>query len=81
MKAELYCGFDNAMFSEIRDMLEAKGVSYTYSIVDYSNPTEITQSGSRAVREDMTKQYYIYVSRNDYDKSQMLVDKLRKGKI
>ena len=81
MRAELYCGFDNAMFAQIRDMLDVNKIKHTYNVVDYSNPTEIVTSGNRTVSEDMTKQYYIYVSGKDYEKAQMLLDKLQKGKI
>lgn len=75
MKKELYCGFDNAKFSKIRDLLDLKGIEYKYKVIDYSNPTELVMVGVRSSHGDMTKQYYIYVSDKDLEKAQWLIEK------
>lgn len=73
MKKELYCGFDSNQFNKIRDLLDMEGIGHKYKIVDSSTRTELVIAGLRSLHGDMTKQYYIFVSDKDFEKSQWLM--------
>ncbi len=79
MKSEIYCGFDMAEFNRVRDALDSAGIKHTYKVVDLVTPSCMMDklAGTRTVSDKSapTKQYYVYVSKDDYEKAQTVIRK------
>ncbi len=72
MKSEIYCGFDITEFNRVRDKLYSAGIEHTYKVIDLITPSCLALNGTRTAHGNApTKQYYIYVSKDDYEKAQM----------
>lgn len=80
MKQEIYCGFDMAEFNRIRDVLDNAGIAHTHKVVDLITPSYLAGelAGTRTVSgaNTTTKQYYVYVSKDDYEKAQAVTRKV-----
>lgn len=83
MKKEIYCGFDMAEFNRIRDVLDNAGIKHTYKVVDLIAPSCMmdrlngirTASGADTSSAKAMKQYYVYVSKNDFEKAEIIIRK------
>lgn len=83
MKKEIYCGFDIVEFNRVRDVLDNVGIKHTYKVVDLITPSCMmnrlngirTASGAYTSSAKAAKQYYVYVSKNDFEKAGMVVRK------
>ena len=59
---EVYVGFSLKKFNEIRDILEANDIKYSYSVTNrYSHPNR------NEGHSNYSKMYYIYVNKKDKD--------------
>ena len=83
MKKEVYCGFNQEDFNRVRDLLDANGIKHTHKIVDLTTPSCLmkmrgTRTASRAdtAAANAMRQYYVYVSNDDYEK---VIGFLKKG--
>lgn len=65
-RVEIYCGFSLKEFSELRDALVAKGISYDYKITNLNNTTR-NQIIGLTPNPNKDKIYYLYVHHKDYD--------------
>lgn len=81
MKKEIYCGFDMTEFNCIRDALDNAEIKHTHKVVDLITPSCLAGelAGIRTVSgaDIPTKQYYVYVSSDDYEKANIMI---RKGR-
>lgn len=76
MKQEVYCGFDMTEFNRIRDELDNANIKHKYKVVDLITPSDVIQRGTRTVNIDApTKQYYVYVSRSDFEEASIIITK------
>ncbi len=83
MKKEIYCGFDMPEFNRVRDALDSACIKHMYKVVDLVTPSCMmnrlsgirTASGADTSAAKAMKQYYVYVSKGDYEKAQMAVRK------
>ncbi|MFA9381191.1 MAG: hypothetical protein ACERKO_09030 [Acetanaerobacterium sp.] len=81
-RKEVYTGFSMKEFVRVRDVLAANGIRYDHSVVDMSSRGRGTQSPLNAslagaafskMGEQMMKQYYVYVHKNDYEQARHLL--------
>lgn len=85
MKKEIYCGFDTAEFNRVRDVLDNAGIKHTHKVVDLITPSCMmdrlngirTASGADTSSAKAAKQYYVYVSKNDFEKASIMIRKER----
>lgn len=85
MKKEIYCGFDMTEFNRVRDVLDNAGIKHTHKVVDMITPSCMvdrlngirTASGADTSSAKAMKQYYVYVSNKDFEKSSIMI---RKGR-
>lgn len=83
LKKEIYCGFDMAEFNRVRDALDSVGIKHTYKVKDLVTPSCMmnrlngirTASGANTSAAKAMKQYYVYVSKDDYEKAQTVIRK------
>ena len=79
-RKEVYMGFSSVKFYEVRQMLEAGGIKYSYNWV--SNESSIgfnsrrSVTGSLGENLDYAITYYVYVHKKDYG---LACGALRKG--
>ncbi len=77
IKKEIYCGFDIAEFNRVRDALDSVGIKHTYKVVDLVIPSCMMGklAGTRTVldKNAPTKQYYVYVSKDDFETAEIAV--------
>ena len=74
-RKEVFVGNSLQRFAEIRNRLSSNRIKYYCKIVDSTSPSYFGSSnrartGTYGVNMDLTKTYYIYVHKNDYDKAQ-----------
>ena len=74
-RKEVFVGNSLQRFAEIRNRLSSNRIKYYCKIVDSTSPSYLGSSnrartGTYGVNMDLTKTYYIYVHKNDYDKAQ-----------
>jgi hypothetical protein len=77
-RREVFIGNSSQRFDEVRYKLSSKSIKHDYKIVDSTSPSYFGSSnrartGTYGVNMDLTKTYYIYVHKNDYDKAQALL--------
>lgn len=85
MKKEVYCGFDMVEFNRVRDVLDNAGIKNTHKVVDLITPSCMmnrlngirTASGADTSFAKAAKQYYVYVSKNDFEKASIMIRKER----
>lgn len=81
MNKEIYCGFDTKEFNRIRDALDNANIKHTHKVVDLITPSCMMGSlaGTRTASgaNTPTKQYYVYVSNDDFEKASIMI---RKGR-
>lgn len=78
MKKEIYCGFELTEFNRVRDALDRAGIDHTHKVVDLCAPSCLAGeiSGVRtAVKNAPSKQYYVYVSGEDFEKAKIITRK------
>lgn len=68
-RVEIYCGFSLKEFSELRDVLAAKGVKYDFKII-HANGRDFRTGFLPNPKESI--QYYLYVHHKDYDQAMYL---------
>lgn len=69
-RVEIYCGYSLRDFSELRDCLNTKGISYDYKLINGSNNR--TRFGSLGLNPKFKTMYYLYVHRKDYDQAMFI---------
>lgn len=77
-RREVYVGNSLQRFDEVRFKLSANGIKYAYKIVDHTSPSYFgtsnrARTGTFGINMALSKTYYIYVHKNDYDKAQALL--------
>lgn len=81
MKKEIYCGFDMAEFNRVRSALDKAGIDHTHKVIDLITPSCLAGelAGARTVhnKNTPTKQYYVYVSGEDFEKANIIIRKER----
>lgn len=77
MKREIYCGFDMTEFNRIRDALYRAGIDHTHKVVDLTIPSCLAAVRTVTDKNAPTKQYYVYVENDDYEKASITI---RKGR-
>lgn len=75
-RREVFVGNSLQTFNEVRYKLSSNKIKYDYKIVDSTSPnffgsSNRARTGTYGVNMDLTKTYYIYVHKNDYDKAQV----------
>ena len=73
-RKEVFVGSSLQRFGEIRNRLSANRIKYYCKIADSTSPSYFGSSnrartGTYGVNLNLTKTYYIYVHKNDYDKA------------
>ena len=85
-RKEVYVGFSMKSFGEIRDILSANGIKYTYKVININSSSTIGSSrvslGSLGEKPQLAYEYYVYVNKNDYDNAygiinQYLIENIR----
>jgi len=74
-RKEVFVGNSSQRFNEIRFKLSSNRIKYYCKIVDSTSPSYFGSSnrartGTYGVNMNLTKTYYVYVHKNDYDKAQ-----------
>lgn len=81
MKKEIYCGFDLTEFNRIRDALDNAKINHTNKVVDLITPSCLAGelSGTRTASgvNAPAKQYYVYVSNDNFEKVSIIIRKER----
>ncbi len=66
-KKEVYIGYSMAEYANIRDILVANQIKYTYKTVSSSSGNRRGVIGSFGESAELSCMYYIYVHKNDYN--------------
>lgn len=78
-RKEIYIGSSMKIFSEIRNILSANGIKYSYRVVNRNNSALFSSNRARmgtfGEKSELAYQYYIYVSKGDYENAYTLVNK------
>ncbi|QHQ63655.1 hypothetical protein Ana3638_06200 [Anaerocolumna sedimenticola] len=54
------------MQADVRDILKANHIKYDYRIINLNNKG-LVRSGNFGINRDFSMEYYIYVSKKDYE--------------
>ncbi len=65
-RREVYHGFSLKMQADVRDILKANHIKYDYRIINLNNKGRV-RSGNFGINRDFSLEYYIYVSKKDYE--------------
>ena len=78
-RKEIYVGSSMKIFSEIRNILSANGIKYSYKVVNRNNSAGFSSNRARmgtfGEKSELAYQYYIYVSKDDYENAYGLINK------
>jgi hypothetical protein len=76
-RQEVYFGYSLHDFNYICDILHSNNIKYKYSIIDQERGSFMDKRrgefGSFGLRPEYSKQYYLYVNKNDYEKADFLI--------
>lgn len=76
-RKEVYVGHSMNKFSNIRSILVANNIRYTYKTINHNNSEFPGMGrgvkGSFGERSEFSYMYYIYVHRNDYEHAYKLI--------
>lgn len=70
---EVYTGFSMKRFGEVRNILSANGIKYTYKVVNRNSNR--SRTGTLGEKSQMAYEYYIYVHKNDYANAYSIISK------
>lgn len=73
MKKEIYCGFDLTEFNRVRSALDRAGIDHTHKVVDLAMPSCLAVVRMVTDKNALTKQYYVHVSGDDFEKAKMII--------
>ena len=79
-RKKIFCGHSLEKLSIIREILSVNKIKYEYKVVNHNSGSLFTSR--RAVTGTMGEEpkymniYYLYVNKNDYDKSVALINKI-----
>lgn len=76
MKKEIYCGFDLTEFNHVRDALDRAGIDHTHKVVDLYAPSCLAALRTVTDKTAPMRQYYVYVSGDDFEKAQVVTKKV-----
>lgn len=79
-RKEVFIGSDLKRFNEARNILSANGINYEYRLVDQNSPSLFgasrrARTGTFGENVDVSKTYYIYVHKKDYNIAYKLLRK------
>ncbi len=73
-RREVYNGFSLKMQAEVREILKANNIKYDYRIININNSGR-SRTGNFGINRDYETEYYIYVSKKDYEFASHLLGK------
>lgn len=73
-RKEIFVGTSSQRFNEVRDILSSEGINYTYKVEDGNSSSVFgtsnsARTGTLGINLALTKTYYIYVHKKEYDKA------------
>lgn len=76
-RKEVYNGYSNRAFNEIKEILNLNRIKYISSVVNRNNSKFFGPSrsytGSFREKTEFIYTYYIYVHKDDFEKAKMLI--------
>lgn len=84
-RREVYFGSSMQKFGEVRDILAANKIKYTYRLINRNNSSFFSpgrgHTGSFGSRVECEYEYYVYVHKKDYEEACRIFNMhLRKGR-
>lgn len=79
-REEVLISFSMEKFNQVRGTLNANNIKYTYRILNHNQSGMFASNravmGSYGEKSEYSKQYYIYVHKDDYDKASYLINQI-----
>ena len=72
-RREVYVGFSMEKFAQIRDVLSANHLNYTYKVIN-SSGYDSRKYGGLGQNYQYTYEYYLYVHKDDYEEACYLIN-------
>ncbi|WMJ85267.1 hypothetical protein [Anaerocolumna sp. MB42-C2] len=71
-RREIYHGFSLKTQADVREVLKANHIKYDYRVINLNNKGRV-RTGNLGINNDFSLEYYIYVSKKDYEKTSHLL--------